>query len=101
MGVYLDVDFKTYSFTEPKDVNNSNRKYMRIKILTGIGAIMLVAFLLFGFFAFPIGIPLVSMIGLMYGMKNKDRSFIKWSVVALFIGIACIVNTLLVIKSMW
>ena len=46
-----------------------------------------------------IGIPLCAIIGLMYGIKNKDTIFTKCSAVALFVGIACIVYTLLVIKS--
>ena len=44
-------------------------------------------------------IPLCAIIGLMYGIKNKDTIFTKCSAVALFVGIACIVYTLLVIKS--
>jgi len=47
----------------------------------------------------PVGIPLCAIIGLMYGIKNKDTIFTKCSAVALFVGIACIVYTLLVIKS--
>ena len=42
---------------------------------------------------------LTAMGGLMYGIKNKDTIFTKCSAVALFVGIACIVYTLLVIKS--
>ena len=44
-------------------------------------------------------IPLCAIIGLMYGIKNKDTIFTKCSAVALFVGIACIGYTLLVIKS--
>ena len=48
----------------------------------------------------PVGNPLCAIIGLMYyGIKNKDTIFTKCSAVALFVGIACIVYTLLVIKS--
>ena len=84
-----------------KDLNNQIKTiYMGTKILIVIGVIMLVTFLLFGFFAFSIGIPISSIIGLIYGIKNNDTLFTKWSVVALVIGIACIVYTLLVIKSM-
>ncbi len=72
----------------------------RIKILIAIGTIMLVGFLLVGFFVFPIGIPLCSLVGLLYGIKSKDRLFTKWSIVTLVIGIACIIYTLFVIKSM-
>lgn len=53
-----------------------------------------------GFFAFPIGIPVCSLIGLVYGIKSKDRLFIKWSSFALIIGIALIIYTLLVVRNM-
>ena len=72
---------------------------LRNKVLIVMGIIMLVCFLTIGFFAFPVGIPLCAIIGLMYGIKNKDTIFTKCSAVALFVGIACIVYTLLVIKS--
>ena len=36
----------------------------------------------------PVGIPLCAIIGLMYGIKNKDTIFTKCSAVALFVGIA-------------
>lgn len=61
---------------------------------------MLVCFLLVGFFAFSIGIPICSIIGLVYGITKKDRQFTKWSIIALTIGIACAVYTLVLIKSM-
>lgn len=61
---------------------------------------MLVSFLLLGFFAFPIGISVASVVGLMYGIRNKDGLFTKCSIVALLVGIACIIYTLIVIKSM-
>ena len=47
----------------------------------------------------PVGIPLCAIIGLMYGIKNKDTIFTKCSAVALFVGIACNVYTLLAVKS--
>lgn len=72
----------------------------RIKILIAIGTIMLVGFLLVGFFVFPIGISLCSIISFLYGIKSKDRLFTKWSIVTLIIGIAYIIYTLFVIKSM-
>lgn len=38
-------------------------------ILTVIGIILLVCILLTGVFAFPIGLPLCALIGLVYGLK--------------------------------
>lgn len=73
---------------------------MRIKILVGLGVIMLISFLAFGFFAFPIAIPICSVIGLIYGIENKDQTFIRWSSATLLIGIAFIIYTLLLINNM-
>lgn len=73
---------------------------MKSKILVAMGISILVGFLTLGFFAFPIGIPLCGAIGLVYGLKNKDRSFIKGSLIALLIGIAFIIYALLLINSM-
>lgn len=42
-----------------------------------MGTIVLVTFLLFVFFAFSIGIPVSSVIGLWYGVKDKDRLSIQ------------------------
>lgn len=39
-------------------------------------------------------------LGTIYGYKYKDKSFLKWSLVALSIGIASIIYTLILIKSM-
>lgn len=74
--------------------------HMQVKVWTAIGIIMLVSFMTLGLFAFPIGIPVCSIIGLIYGIKKKDKLFTKWSIVALGIGIACMIYTLAVIKSM-
>lgn len=73
---------------------------MKSKILVAMGISMFVGFLTLGFFAFPIGIPLCGVIGLRYGFKNKDRSFIKGSLITLLIGIAFIIYTLLLINGM-
>lgn len=74
--------------------------HMQVKVWTAIGIIMLVSFMTLGLFAFPIGIPVCSVIGLIYGIKKKDKLFTRWSIVALGIGIACMIYTLAVIKSM-
>ena len=68
---------------------------LKNKVLTAMYHKMLIWFLTI----IPVGIPLCAIIGLMYGIKNKDTIFTKCSAVALFVGIACIVYTLLVIKS--
>lgn len=65
-----------------------------------MGAIMLIGFITLGFFIIPIGISICAIIGLIYGIKTKDKSFTKWSIVALVLGIACISYALLTIKSM-
>lgn len=61
---------------------------------------MLVCFLFFGFFALPIGIPICSAVGLIYGIRNKDKQFVKWSAIAFVTGTVCAVYTLLLIYSM-
>lgn len=43
------------------------------KILIMMGIILLLSLIALGFFAFSIGIPICSIIGLTYGIKNKDR----------------------------
>lgn len=73
---------------------------MKKGVLIAMGIILLVCFMLFGFFAFPVGISLCSIIGLVYGVKTKDKQLVKWSLVALVIGVALIVYTLLVINNM-
>lgn len=69
---------------------------LKNKVLTAIGYHKILIWFLT---IIPVGIPLCAIIGLMYGIKNKDTIFTKCSAVALFVGIACIVYTLLVIKS--
>lgn len=73
---------------------------MKSKIVIAMGISLLVGFLTLGFFAFPIGIPVCGAIGLIYGCKNKDRSFTMGSLIALLIGIACIIYSFLVIHNM-
>lgn len=73
---------------------------MKNTVFLIMGIILLICFTTLGFFAFPVGIPLCGAIGLFYGIKSKDKSFIKWSLIALLIGVGMIVYTLLLIKSM-
>lgn len=72
----------------------------RNSIFAIMGAIMLIGFITIGFFVFPIGISLCSIIGLCYGIKKKDKLFVKWSLVALSIGVSIDIYTLLLIYSM-
>lgn len=62
--------------------------------------IMLILFITTGFFSIPIGISVCSIIGIIYSYKYKDRRFLKWSMLALAIGIASVTYTLILIKSM-
>ncbi len=73
---------------------------MRNKILIVLGTILLVSLLLFGAFALPIALPLCSVIGLIYGIYAKDKSFVIWSAIALFIGLLSVLYTLGLISSM-
>lgn len=75
-------------------------KCMKNRILIVMGIILLGCFITLGFFAFPVGIPLCGAIGLFYGIKSKDKNFIRWSLIALFIGIPLVIYTLLLIKNM-
>lgn len=73
---------------------------LRNKVLIVMGIIMLVCFLTIGFFAFPVGIPLRAIIGLVYGLRYKEKRFTLFSSVGLVIGIGWAVYTLLLIRSM-
>lgn len=75
-------------------------KCIKNRILIVMGIILLGCFITLDFFAFPVGIPLCGAIGLFYGIKSKDKNFIRWSLIALFIGIALVIYTLLLIKNM-
>ena len=73
---------------------------LKIKVLTAMGIIMLVCFLTIGFFAFPVGIPLCAIIGLVYGLKYKEKRFALFSSFGLVIGIGWAIYTLFLIRSM-
>lgn len=73
---------------------------LRSKVLMAMGIIMLVCLLTMGFFAFPVGIPLCGVIGLVYGLKCKDKKFTLLSSAALVIGIGWAVYTWLLIMAM-
>lgn len=73
---------------------------MKNKILIAMGVIMLVCLVAIGSFAFPVGIPLCGVIGLCYGIKEKDKNFIRCSLVALLIGVILLIYTLSLINNM-
>lgn len=79
---------------------NKENKNMRSKILTAMGVVMLICLMTRGFLAFPVGIPICGAIGVFYGIKSKDKPFIKWCSLALSIGILLTIYTLLVISNM-
>lgn len=65
-----------------------------------MGIIVLVSLILLGTFAFPVGFTLCGTIGLIYGIRSKDKAFIKWSSLALLIGAAMVTYILHLIDSM-
>ncbi|MDD4516162.1 hypothetical protein [Massilibacteroides sp.] len=72
----------------------------RSRVLTAMGIIMLVCLVFLGFFAFPTGILLCGLVGVIYGIINKDKPFIKWSAIALTIGLVFVLYTLFIVDSM-
>jgi predicted membrane protein len=72
----------------------------RTKIISCMAVIMLMLIITTGSFSIPIGVSVCSILGTAYGYKYKDKGFLKWSLVALFIGIVSIIYTLMLIKSM-
>lgn len=73
---------------------------MRKRISLIICIIMLICIIFLGTFSLPIGITLCSVIGVIYGIKHKDKSFLKCSSVLLVFGTLLIIYTLLNINSM-
>ena len=74
---------------------------LRNKVLIVMGIIMLVCFLDDWFFRFScLVFPLCAIIGLVYGLRYKEKRFTLFSSVGLVIGIGWAVYTLLLIRSM-
>lgn len=73
---------------------------MRKKVFTLMGIIMLVSLVALGFFAFPVGISLCGIVGLIYGIKRKDKTFLAGSSLALLLGTVLAAYTLLLIHAM-
>lgn len=65
-----------------------------------MGIIMLIGFITIGFFIFPIGITLCSIIGLCYGITGKDKLSTRWSFIGLSVGIIFFIYTYYVIQGM-
>ena len=72
----------------------------RTKIISCMAVIMLILIIITGLFSIPIGVSVCCILGTIYGYKYKDKSFLKWSLVALSIGIVSIIYALILIKSM-
>lgn len=72
----------------------------RTKIISCMAVIILILIIIIGSFSIPIGISACSILGTIYGYKYKDKSFLKWSLIALSIGIVSIIYTFILIKSM-
>lgn len=73
---------------------------MRKRVFALMGIIMLVSLVGLGFFAFPVGIPLCGLVGLIYGIKHKDKTFLAGSSLALLLGTVLAAYTFLLIHSM-
>ena len=73
---------------------------MRTKLLTTMGFIMLISFMILGFFAIPTGGLICSIIGLVYGIKKKDKLVTRLSVIALILVIVFIIAFCIGLQSM-
>lgn len=78
----------------------SNKRSLRDNVLMAMGIIVLLSIILLGTFSLPVGFTLCGAIGLIYGIKDKNKAFIRWSALALLIGIAMVAYTLHLINSM-
>ncbi len=75
-------------------------KETKRKVLTAMAVILITGTILIKFFIIPVGITLCAIIGLWYGVKYKDKVFVRWSSVGLIIGTGLIIYTLCLISSM-
>lgn len=57
-----------------------------------MGFIILIGFVVQGIFGIAAGILISAIIGIGYGVLKKDSKLIKWSSIALFIDVACIIT---------
>ncbi|MDD3039801.1 hypothetical protein [Bacteroides sp.] len=63
----------------------------RSRILTIMGIIMLAGIATLGFFGFPIGILISSIVGLCFGLYKKEKLFIQWCSIAFILDVAFII----------
>ena len=70
------------------------------RVFTVMAVVMLVCLVSLGMFAFPVGLPICGVIGLVFGLKRKDRKFILWSSMMLAIGVLWAVYALVLILEM-
>lgn len=73
---------------------------MGTKLLCVMGIVMLICLITLGMFSLPVGIPLCSIMGLIYGVKHHDKRFIGWSVTGLLVGGMAALYTWLLVLSM-
>lgn len=73
---------------------------MRSRLLTGMGFLILIGFVLQGLFGIAAALLVSASAGLCYGILKKDLLFIKWSsivlivdVIAILIFYICLVNS--------
>lgn len=78
----------------------SNKRSSKEKVLITMGIIVLLSIILLGTFSLPVGFTLCGAIGLIYGIIDKNKAFIRWSALALLIGIVMVAYTLHLIDSM-
>lgn len=68
--------------------------------MCAMGMIMLVCLMVLGMFAFPVGLPLCGLVGLIYGIMYRDRRLAGWSLAVLLVGVAAALYTWLLILRM-
>ena len=73
---------------------------MRKKVTSVIVILMLICMVMLGCFAVPIGFTACSLIGLFYGKRYEDKTYQKYSIFGLILGIASAIYTAALIFSM-
>lgn len=65
---------------------------MKRNILITMGMLIVFGFAFQGFFGVAAGILIASLVGLGYGWVKKERFFIRWSLLALFLDLLCMIG---------
>lgn len=75
---------------------------MEGKIKTTMAILVIIGMIVQGIFGIAIGILLSAVIGIVYGILKNNKSYVKWSVIALVIDTTCIITfiTLLMNSNM-